>query len=341
MKKQIDKIIELHSIGSNCDTNATKTIMHYYGYHYDEDVVFGLGSGLGFIYQYYSKNNTFFLSGKNESLELNVATLFGGTLYSRSFESAEEAWLEAKDMIDADIPLILDLSITHLPYFQPYLSEIQNLGFGLHNAMLVGYDDKEQTVTLLDHRWLRPQMISKQALLDSWYLKDSDVNPRGAFHAIMLPAPPEQINDEIRYALRLNMSRLLHPFAYKMGLPGLKTFWREISGFANIGLDDDSREGVATFASLMEKLGTGGGNFRRLYGNFLKKLSRFDDAFLPLRDTSKRYLQCAVLWKQLSINMTRWSDTDDAEAAANACTILEQIVQNEYACVEEIRAFLT
>lgn len=339
MKKQNKRLIELHSLGSNCNTNATKTILQYYGYSLDEDVVFGLGSGLGFIYQYYSNIDSYFLSGKNESLELNIATLFGGTVISHSFDDPDRAWQEAKACVDLDIPIMLDLSITHLPYFTPYLEGIKNIGFGLHNAILAGYDEEEQTVMLLDHRWSKPQVIPMQALRDSRSIQNVEVNPRGAFRAMLLPEPPATIHDEIEYALRLNVSRLLHPFAFKMGLPGLKTFRKEIDVIAHAGLDDDRREAVGTFATLMEKLGTGGGNFRRMYGNFLKKISTMD-GFSSLQQIGKQYSQCATLWKQLSINMTDWSEHDNAEAAEQSCAILDQLVRMEYECVEKIYGFL-
>lgn len=339
MKKQNEKLIELHSLGSNCNTNATKTILQYYGYSLNEDVVFGLGSGLGFIYQYYSNNDSYFLSGKNESLEMNIATLFGGTVISQSFDDPDRAWQEAKACVDLDIPIMLDLSITHLPYFGPYLEGIKNIGFGLHNAILAGYDEDEQTVMLLDHRWSRPQVIPMQALRDSRSIQNVEVNPRGAFRAMLLPAPPVAIQDEIVYALQLNVSRLLHPFAFKMGLPGLKTFRREIGAMAQEGLNDERRNAVGIYATLMEKLGTGGGNFRRMYGNFLRKISRID-GFSPLHQIGKQYSLCATLWKQLSINMTEWGEHDNAEAAEQSCAILDQLVRMEYECIERIYTFL-
>lgn len=339
MKKQNDKLIEMHSLGSNCNTNATRTIMQYYGYVLDEDVVFGLGSGLGFIYQYYSNNDSYFLSGKNESLELNIATLFGGTVISRSFDDLDRAWQEAKACVDMGIPIILDLSITHLPYFGPYLEGIKNIGFGLHNAILVGYDEEEQTVMLLDHRWSKPQVVSMQAFRESRSIHNVEVNPRGAFRSFVLPPPPSTIDDEIEYALRLNISRLLNPFAFKMGLPGLKTFQREVGAISQVGLNDDSRKAIGTFATLMEKLGTGGGNFRRMYSNFLKKISKID-RFSPLQQIGKQYSQCAVLWKNLSIAMTDWSENDNAESAKRSCAVLDQLVRMECECVEGIRTFL-
>lgn len=339
MKRQNDKLIEMHSLGSNCNTNAIRTIMQYYGYSLDEDVVFGLGSGLGFIYQYYSNNESYFLSGKNESLELNIATLFSGTVISHSFDDPDRAWQEAKAYVDMGIPIILDLSITHLPYFGPYLEEIKNIGFGLHNAILAGYDEKEQTVMLLDHRWSKPQVIPMQMFRESRNIQNVEVNPRGAFRAFVLPSPPSTIDDEIEYALRLNISRLLYPFAFKMGLPGLKMFYREVNTMAKVGLNDDSRKAIGTFATLMEKLGTGGGNFRRMYSNFLKKISKID-RFSPLKQIGKQYSECAMMWKKLSIAMADWSLNDNAESAECSCTVLDQLVRMEFECAEGIRAFL-
>lgn len=340
MKKQNDKLIEIHSMGSNCNTNAIKTIMQYYGYNVDEDMVLGLGSGLGFIYQYYSGSNSFFLSGKNESLELNISTAFGGTTISHSFDDMNYAWNKAKYYVDNDIPIIMDLSITHLPYFAPYLKEIKNVGFGLHNAILVGYDEEEKTVLLLDHRWSSPQKISMEVLCKSRSAINIEFNSRGAFRAMLLPPPStHNIENEILYAMRLNVNRLMYPFAFKMGLPGLKTFKKEISNMVSSPLTEENRNAIETFAILMEKLGTGGGNFRRMYSRFIKKIaniSRFSD----LERTGKIYAECAILWKNLSLAMIQWSISTNQTEAAKIHLLLDKIIENEYLAVENINDFL-
>ncbi|MGI6256704.1 MAG: DUF4872 domain-containing protein [Anaerovoracaceae bacterium] len=301
--KTVNNILEHRTIGSNCSTTASKIILNSYGYTYSEDMVLGLGAGLGFIYQYYADKEEYFLSGKNESLELNLTHALGGTVLTGSFDDEGRGWQTVKELIDEDIPVILDLSIRELPYFQPYLKELANIGFGLHNAILVGYDDEKEEVMLLDHRWSEPQIISYDALRKARGTKEGEGNvgsSRNAYKVLVLDRKGKKPSPEIYFAIKLNINRMRHPFAFKMGLAGIKTFHDEIKMFFEEGIYQDKEEAILTFSYLMEKLGTGGGNFRRMYGRFLNEAAGMtgDERF---RQIAKDYQILAKRWKELSV----------------------------------------
>lgn len=305
--KVIKKITEAAALGSNCSTTASKAVLEYYGYHFSEDMIFGLGAGLGFIYQYYADSDEYFLSGKNESIELNLAHALGGTLLTGSFDDGERGWQCVKQFIDEGTPVILDLSISHLPYFMPYMGEVAGIGLGLHNAVLIGYDDAAGEVLLLDHRWNEPQRVSYENLRLARNKREGNVSARNGYKVYALcpscyAAPPD-----ISFAIRLNINRMKNPFAYKMGLAGIRTFHNEIKLIFEKGLQEQKREAILTYSYLMEKLGTGGGNFRRMYGRFLNEaaeLERRDE----YRKIGKIYFRLAKKWKDLSAVLNRLAD---------------------------------
>ncbi len=313
-------------MGSNCATTASRIVLGYYGYDFSEDMIFGLGAGLGFIYQYYADTEEYFLSGKNESMEHNLAHVLGGTLLTGSFDDGDRAWQRVKELIDEEVPVILDLSILHLPYFRPYLGEIANIGFGLHNAVLIGYDDAEREVLLLDHRWNEPQVVSYEDLKNARNRREGNVSARNAYKAYALCSPAARIRPDLFFALRLTINRMKHPFAYKMGLAGIKTFHREIKLLFESGLYGQKREEILAYSYLMEKLGTGGGNFRRMYGRFLKEAA--GQVRMPeLIRAGKIYVSLAKRWKDLSATLGRMPDNPQLLAAFDA--IMSEIEAGE------------
>lgn len=333
--KTIKRLIENKSLGSNCSTTALKTILNYYGYNLSEDYIFGIGAGLGFIYQYYANNNEYFLSGKNESIELNALNALGGTIISGSFDDNDLAWLEVKSFIDQNIPVILDLSIRDLPYFKPYLSGLKNIGFGLHNAVLCGYDETTRTVQLLDHRWNEPLVVSYHDLAKA-RKSSGNVSSRNAYKVLITSSNIPKIPN-IRHSLILNINRMKNPFAFKMGLPGVTMFKKDINIIMHTEENEDSKNAIITYAYLMEKLGTGGGNFRRMYGRFLMELSKKNEN-IKYKEIGNSYLELSRKWRKLSTLMERMAE--DSNLLIEFNHLISEIEFLEYQAIDDLELLL-
>lgn len=328
--KVISKILEQHSIGANCGTNATRVALRYMGYDLSEEMVFGLGSGLGFIYQYFVEEESYFVSGKNESLENNVCSLLGGQCISGFWDDNEAAWNSLKNFIDNDIPVIVDTSIQELPYFKEYMESLFNIGFGLHNVLVAGYDEKDKTILLLDHRWTRPKIISIHDFEKARSTKNTTIAPRNGFK-VLLPAQPclDSLDRDIESAIQLNINRIRYPYAFKMGLKGIKMFQKDVIKFySNL---EENKKHIVVFGSLLEKLGTGGGNYRRMYGNFLKEAGK-KTGNQKLIGIGTEYIRIANVWKKLSNIFLRANENDLSEIE----TILDELVMKENMLIDQL-----
>lgn len=294
----LNNVIDKHRLGSHCGSTSLTLISNFYGYNFSEAMTFGLGAGLGFTYQKYVDTDFYFFTGRNESLELNLTNLLGGHIESGSTDDPEEGFLKVKELIDCGIPVILDLNVMHLPYFKKYMDNLGNVSFGLHNAVMVGYELEKNTGYLLDHRWNNLIEIPLNQLAKARCSKESSVNPRNGYKAITLPTYNTDLTYEIEQAIKINIHRMKYPFAYKMGLEGIKTFSKECIRWKDI-LSDEEKISTAKMATVfMEKLGTGGGNFRRMYSRFLKEVANItkDDRFLIV---SNEYVQLFHKWRTL------------------------------------------
>lgn len=328
--KVISGIIEQHGIGANCGTNATRVALRYLGYDFTEEMVFGLGSGLGFIYQYFTEEDSYFVSGKNESLENNVCSLLGGQCISGFWDDNNVAWDNLKKFIDNDIPVIVDTSIKELPYFKEYMESLFNIGFGLHNVLVAGYDEKEKTVLLLDHRWTKPQVVSMKDFEKARSTKNTTIEPRNGYK-VLLPAQPgwSRLDKDIETAIQLNINRIRYPYAFKMGLKGMKMFQKDVIKFySNI---EENRKHIVVFGSLLEKLGTGGGNYRRMYGNFLKEAGK-EMRNEKLIKIGTEYMRVANVWKKLSNMFLSAKESDLTEIES----MLDELVIKENVLIEQL-----
>ncbi|WP_232510179.1 BtrH N-terminal domain-containing protein [Paenibacillus crassostreae] len=303
----LNHVIDNHSIGVNCCTRSITTVLKSNNIEISETDVFGMSSGLGFIYQYY-KNEGYFVSGRNESLELNLCYLLGIDYKQGYSDDFDHTWILNKEYIDQDIPVIVDLNIEFLPYYKGYFDE--GFRFGLHNAVLVGYDHEH--AYLLDDRFIDVKAVPLDLYKLSRSLDNSSNAPRNGWR-VMLPAAGIDIRcDQFTFFLAVEtmVYRMLHPFAFKMGLEGIRMFFREVKLWSKNSFDDVRRQNYQTASFLLEKLGTGGGNFRRMYSRFIKNSSERYHLDNEFNIVSQKYAILSVEWKRLSQLLDKMSLDD-------------------------------
>lgn len=334
----LEKVIENHRLGSHCGTTSLAVVSNFYGHKFSEAMTFGLGSGIGFTYQKYAETDFYFFTGRNESLDINLTNLLGGNIEVGSSDDKEQGFLAVKEFIDNGIPVILDLNVMHLPYFNQYMKDLGNVSFGLHNAVMVGYDLEKKVAYLLDHRWSEVIEISLDQLAEARCSKNSPVNPRNGYKAIVLPNYESDLNYEIEQAIKINIHRMKYPFAFKMGLDGIKMFSKECKRWGDVLTEKEKIETSKMATVFLEKLGTGGGNFRRMYSRFLKEASKItgEERFI---DVSKDYMKLFHKWREVigymeasSLDVTKGIFSKEKEVD----NTLQSIVELEFEAIRKL-----
>ncbi|MEY9975861.1 BtrH N-terminal domain-containing protein [Lysinibacillus sp. RC79] len=336
--KVLSNWINEHRTGSHCASTAMRTIFSGYGYCFSEDFCFGLGSGLGFTYQKYQSVDYYFFTGRNESLEENAVGILGGFIETKRTDDPIIGWQWAKNWIDLGVPVILDLDMMYLPYMKDKLRLQQSFHFGLHNAILIGYDERRNIAFLLDYMW---NEVIEVTLKDLEYARNSQtspIKPDNGLKAIILPKEKRDLNQVIKEANRTNIFRMKEPFAFKMGLPGIKLFAREIRMWKTT-LTEKERQTHAYMASvLFEKVGTGGGNFRRMYARYLRECATITGN-TEYHQSYKNYMELFKYWRQLA----KLFDLGSIDANAGIFDtdpqieiLLDQLVDLEYKAMEHL-----
>jgi hypothetical protein len=133
MQNQIENYV--HLPGQNCVTTAIRNVLNFYGFRFQEPMVLGLAEGLGFQFKRINGSPYPYLSGTGKGLIEAFCRNVHITIDDREFDNDQEALEDVKSHIDRQTPLIVQLDLFYLPYFE---SEIHFAG---HRIVPVGYDD--------------------------------------------------------------------------------------------------------------------------------------------------------------------------------------------------------
>lgn len=304
----------------HCETTALGVLLRHQGVDLSEPMLFGLGSGLSFIY-WDSKNMDFpFLGGRVKPFDLtrNLAANLGLELQVSETTSPRKAWDNVVAPIDAGRPVGLQLDCYYLDYFR------SKVHFGGHVVALYGYDDHE--AHLVD---TVQQGGAVSTSLTSLARARAARGPMTAKHRsftltapVRLPSPEERIVP----AITACADAFLQPPIANLGHRGIEKAAKLVGTW--LQRTDNPQQDLPQAALLMEKAGTGGALFRNLYRDFLDECTQLLDSGC-LRTGHGLYTEAATLWTEAATLITKAGETRDAQFLAQAGTLLRDVARIE------------
>lgn len=282
----------IHRVGYHCESSSMRDLFEFYGFPMTEPMVFGLDATMGFGFFDTTSNVSFipesdipfFLGGKQGTIEPSSlgCRLLGITLRKQSFTSADKAWEESKKLIDQDIPLILQIDLGYLPYFE----EEGDIHFGGHAITLAGYDEEKGVAYVGDSEFKDFQEVRIEQLKKgrSSEYGPKFMRPNNTQFSMVRRAdgkhPP--LAAGVKLAIQKVVNNMLRPSINNVGIQGLKLFAHSILEWKTKlqGETKDPSGKVISRSRLMfemmygyiETWGTGGSAFRNLYKQFLIEL---------------------------------------------------------------------
>ncbi|MEU8719401.1 BtrH N-terminal domain-containing protein [Streptomyces antimycoticus] len=326
-------VIDLDARGTrHCETSALGVLLRHQGLDLSEPMLFGLGSGLSFIY-WDSKSMGFpFLGGRVKPFELtrNLATGLGLDLQVQETTSPRRAWENVAAHIEAGRPVGLQLDSYHLDYFG------SKVHFGGHVVAMYGYDDRDAYLVDTDQ-----QGGTVTTSLTSLARARAARGPMTAKHRSFTLTAPKHLpspQGHIIPAIAACADAFLNPPIANLGHRGIEKAGKQVRTW--LERTDNPRRNLPQAALLMEQAGTGGALFRNLYRDFLAECAQLLDSD-HLRTGHAMYTEAATLWTEVAALISRAGASGDTQCLVRAGAILHDLSRLEHAAMRALSRLAT
>jgi hypothetical protein len=258
--------------GKHCQTTAMKGILDYSGYPLSEEMLLGLGGGIGFIYWYIKFMPAPFIGGRNakpEDFTLNICKRIGAKASLSQTSSKSKGYEELKNVLRIGKPAYLFVDMAYLPY----LALPESSHFGAHTVAVFGMDETNNKVYIAD-RGRKAVTITIEELEKARNSKFPPYPPKNKLLKIQYPIETKSLEKGIVEAIKESCDTMLYPPIRNIGLSGMQKWaklvleWpKQFQGMNLLGCLFN------TFVYI-EIGGTGGSAFRPMYAQFLKESVR-------------------------------------------------------------------
>jgi uncharacterized protein DUF4872/butirosin biosynthesis protein H-like len=255
----------------HCVTGSLKHIYDYHGFPVSEELLLGLGRGLGFVYFHIKGTDPFYGGRANvarpgeEGLEKTAGRRTGVAVESHATSSARTAQATLRELLEADVPVLVYLDMA----FLPYLDLPAGYHFGGHVVVVAGYDPGMGQVLVADRdQDLHP--VGWDALEQARGSQYKPFPPRHTWYTFGFAAARPPAPSEVRESIREVCHGMLAPPIANLGVKGIRKAIRETAKWPQVLDADALRRTCFNVAMFIDRRGgTGGGIFRYMYARFL------------------------------------------------------------------------
>jgi hypothetical protein len=252
-----------HVPGNHCGSTALRNLLAFHGLEMSEEMALGLGAGISFYYVVVEGTSpSRFTNGRTARLEEQFVELTGAPLRLDTFEDPDEAGRAASGAVDSARPAIL---ITDLYYLDHYGTSAHFPG---HAVVLAGYDS--EVAYLSDTAFEELQTTRLKSLARARHGQHPVFPLDGHMFTVPQGARIGDLSAAAPAAIARCARGMLEPeFGDFQGLPALRRFAGEVGQWPDVA--EDWRWCARFLYQVIERRGTGGGNFRLMYARFLEE----------------------------------------------------------------------
>ncbi|MCX8131521.1 MAG: BtrH N-terminal domain-containing protein [Clostridia bacterium] len=332
--------------GKHCVTTALKQVFDFYGYSFSEEMIFGIGAGLGFVY--INLADAPIISGRIKRFEFEekIANRLNIKIKCKKGKQYSQVFEKTKQMIDMNKPVLI---YADMPFLK-YLNLEEDSHFGGHAIVIFGYDEENEHFVISDRdNSDYPIRTPKGNIAEDFHLveysqmekaRNSKFKPFPANNMYLefdfagyKPVTPEIIVE----AIHETSSSMLNPPAKLLGVKGIDKFSVEVLKWNRFETNKIRRAGIANYFMISADGGTGGGIFRKMYGNFLVEASRILNSE-HVEKLGERYISVSEKWDQIADLLWTMSETENYEILKSISDITKEICINETGILKDLLA---
>jgi hypothetical protein len=307
-----------HTPGVHCGSTALRDLLHQIGIDLSEPMCFGLGSGLGFYYLRDPRGTmpSHMFHGRTLTLEHDLCAHLALDFEQGANDDADCAWQTAKEWIDRGVPLLLNVELSQLPYYNT------RTPFPGHRIVLAGYDDARRVAFLADTQLPGLQEVSYDTVRAA---RAADISLRHEWLAIKPTKDPVPLAGAVVSALRDNALGMNLDRAPHQAIMGMELLAED---FENWGDAPDWRWCAKFGYQIIEVRGTGGGFFRKMYADFLREAEALDER-LRAAKLAETMDGIANEWSEFARLLQRIATEQDRAAFADASRAIRRLAMRE------------
>ncbi|WP_166658914.1 BtrH N-terminal domain-containing protein [Kribbella sp. VKM Ac-2571] len=252
-------------------TGSLKHVYDFHGYPISEELLLGLGSGLGFVYFHFKGTDPFYggranhASPRAEGLEKTAGRRTGVAVASHATSSARVAQAELRQLLEAGEPTLVYVDMGFLPYFDLPAG----YHFGGHVVVVAGYDPQTGQVLIAD-RDQQLHSVDWDVLEQARGSAFRPFPPRHSWYTFDFSNAREPRPSDVRAAITEVCDGMLTPPIGNLGVRGIRKAIQETLRWPDaLGTDALRRTCFNTALFIDARGGTGGGIFRYMYARFL------------------------------------------------------------------------
>lgn len=302
-----------HHQSAHCENGVASNLLKNSGLNISEPMVFGIGSGLFFVYLPFLKvNHAPAISYRTLPGQIfnKVANRLNLKIKRQKFSSVANANKALEENLKNNIPTGLQVGVYHLSYFP----DEYRFHFNAHNLVVYGKTETDylisdpvmETVTTLTHDELDKVRFAKGAFA-----------PRGQmYYPIQIPKDAD-FKSAIIKGIKNTCRDMLAPMPI-VGVRGIKFVSRRIRKWPKKHGVRKANHYLVQMVRMQEEIGTGGGGFRFIYAAFLQEASVILNNE-ELKTLSKEMTKIGDSWRDFAVEASRiYKNRSAKEDAYNA-----------------------
>lgn len=318
----------------HCVTGSLKHIYDFHGYPISEDLLLGLGRGIGFVYFHIKGTDPFYGGranharpgpGGEEGLEKTVGRRTGVEVESHTTASARKAQQTLRELLNDDEPVFVYLDMGFLPYFD-FPGEYH---FGGHTVVVAGHDPETDEVLVADRD---PQLypVSWDALEEARGSKYKPFPPQHRWYTFDFSQAHPPTTEGVREAISEACQQMLEPPISNLGVKGIRKAITETRKWPKLLDPEALRRTCFNVAMFIDhRAGTGGGIFRYMYARFLNEAATITTE-PRLADLSPRLTSIGDRWEDVATVFAKAAEAEEpADRLEDATTPMNEIANLE------------
>ncbi len=312
----------------HCVTGSMRHIYAYNQHEISEDMLLGIGEGVGFMY-WHQKGEPPFIGGRRTpkpSMEEIAGQRTGVNIELLQTSSARKARESMLAMLQVGRPVMLQVDMGFLPYFD---FEGQEYHFGGHVVVACGYDPQTDQVLIAERDGMYPvPMDDLEKARGSTY---KPFPPKNRWYTFDFSHKRNPTDEEVRQAIFEQAQAMLEPPIRNFGVQGIRKAAQMIPRWP----DALNPEGIKwalfnTYIFISPVGGSGGGNFRYMFSRFLGEAAELVHA-PRLQASAQAFQHIADKWEALAEWFRQASEEAQPAALLHECVA----PLNELADLEE------